>query len=825
MIREKWNDSWFVTKSPVIPSVLPGVDRPENGKAVRLPYDAMIHEKKDRNTKNAHQTGFYPGFQYTYSKRFFAPEQWKDKMVLLEFEGVYPGARVYLNGDFAGGYPNGYSGFYVCADDFLEYESENVIQVVANNSAELNSRWYSGSGIYRDVSIMVCDHLHVAADGVRITVPDADAAAAVAVVDTAVENNACQKRRAVLCTEILDGDGNTVAEDRIPFTAFGRRTDTFHQRLFLKKPRLWSCDSPNLYTSRVRILEGDATIDETVCSFGVRRFSLDPQNGLRINGERVKLRGACIHHDNGVIGAATLRRAEERRCRKLKEAGFNCIRSAHHPMSKAMLDACDREGMLVIDELSDMWMRPKNTNDYSQFFPDYWERDVEKLVAKDFNHPCVVLYTTGNEIPESATEKGAEMNRRIADKIRSLDGTRYITTAISGILASKEHLTEYFDGEAETERREQSEAGSDAENDLLAMMTGPAADAMAASPHVSEVIDEFAAPLDVAGYNYLTGRHAMDHAIRPNRLVLGIETFPSDIVRLWGIVKENPHVLGDVTWAGYDYLGEAGMGVFYYDGRRGFYPNWPCTTAYAGDIDITGFRRTISYLREIVYGLRESPYIAVERVNHYGEKPNKTPWMWKDEIASWTWRGYEGKSAVINVYAAADEVELYLNGRLLGRKPAGEKNGYQAVFKTVYEPGELTAFGYCNGEQTGVCRLQSASGRTKLQLSADRTELAADGDDLAFIDVFLADENGNTDMQAKRTVSVRVEGAGTLQGFGSANPETEAGYDDTAWETYDGHLLAAVRAGTCPGTLAVTFSADGCEDVTIEIKTVKPNKA
>lgn len=700
-----------------------------------------------------------------------------------------------------------------------------MIQVVANNSAELNSRWYSGSGIYRDVRILVGDYLHVATDGVRITTPDADATSAVVIVDTVVENSACSKRRAILDTQILDGDGNTVANDRIPFTVSGSRKDTFHQRFYIDTPRLWNCGSPNLYTCRVRILDGGTLVDEEVCTFGVRRLSLDPKNGLRINGESVKLRGACIHHDNGIIGAATFSRAEERRCRKLKEAGFNCIRSAHHPMSKAMLNACDRTGMLVIDELSDMWMRPKNTNDYSQYFSDYWEADVEKLIAKDYNHPCVILYVTGNEIPESATAKGAEMNRRIADKMRTLDGTRYITTAINGILASKDHLTEFFGDEPDMARREQSSVGSDAENDLLAMMKGPAADAMAASAHVSEVIDEFAAPLDVAGYNYLTGRHVLDHAIKPNRLVLGIETFPSDIVRLWGIVKENPHVLGDVTWAGYDYLGEAGMGVFYYDGRRGFYPNWPCTTAYAGDLDIIGFRRTISYVREIVYGLREAPYIAVERLNRYGEKPSKTPWMWKDEIASWTWRGYEGKPAVVNVYSAADEVELYLNGRLLGRKPAGEKNGFQAVFKTVYEPGELTAFGYRNGEQTGMCRLHSASGRTKISAIADRMEIAADGDDLAYIDISLTDENGIPDMQAKKSVSVRVEGAGTLQGFGSANPETEAGYDETVWETYDGRLLAVVRAGVESGLITAVFSAEGCGEISIGIRTVEPNKA
>ncbi len=818
MIAQKWNDDWTVYKSPSIPSILPGFDPPVKGRRVCLPYDAMIHEAKTPNTKNAHQTGYYPGFQYVYSKTFVAPEDWKNRTVVVEFEGVYMNARVYVNGEYAGGYPNGYTNFYIDLSGFLRFGDNNVIQVVANNGAELNSRWYSGSGIYRDVNLFVGESLFIPPEGLCVTTPEADADCASVVVETALINGARLPRRIILETSVFDAEGKRVSGDWTPLTIYGGTQEKIHQRLLIKEPLLWSPDSPNLYACRVRLLEGEELVDETVASFGVRTLSLDAARGLRINGKTVKLRGGCIHHDNGVIGAATFAAAEERRCRILKEAGFNCIRSAHHPMSKAMLAACDRMGMLVIDELSDMWTRGKNANDYSCSFPEHWETDAERMVAKDQNHPCVIFYVTGNEIPESGTGRGALMQRTIAEKFRTLDHTRFVTCAISGILANTEHLIEFIRPES-GEAEEPKPAGSDLENDILACMTGPEADRMAVSPHLSEVIREFAAPLDIAGYNYLTGRHEAEKEINPNRVVLGIETFPSHIVRLWDIVERNAHVIGDMAWTAWDYLGEAGMGMFFYDGRRGFYPNWPCTAAYAGDIDIIGTRRPLSYLRQIVYGLRQEPYIAVERVDRNGQKPNTTPWMWRDVIASWTWDGWEGKPARVIVMSAAREVELFLNGKSLGKRGAGKENAYQAEFELAYTPGELTAVGYDDGVKTGEYTLTSAGIPARVAAAADRSRLKADGEDLAFVTATLSDEAGRENLQAKRTVSVEVSGAGTLLGFGSANPETALSYDEMSWGTYDGRVLAVVRAGKRAGEIHIRFSMDGAADTTLTIGT------
>ncbi len=829
MIREKFNDRWKVSKAGESPlmSAVNGQEEAEH--FIHLPHDAMIRERRTKETKNKQQTGFYPGGSYTYTKKFDVPKEWEERTVLIEFEGVYRNALVYINGDYAGGHPYGYTNFYVSADDFLRYGQTNEIKVIANNSAEEDSRWYSGSGIYRDVSLLVGKRIHIKEDGVRIWTAETDDDGAVMQVETQIRNQTCGKKELLLITEILDEEGEVAGRDEIPITIYGQKEETCTQRIFIRKPKYWSCENPCLYTVNVRIAKKKAeeqkeTVwDEAREQFGIRTLSLNSYTGLKINGQPIKLRGACIHHDNGIIGACTLKRAEERRIQQLKNAGFNCVRSAHHPMSKAMLEACDKEGMLVLDELADCWTRPKNNNDYSQIFQSSWEFDVEQMIAKDFNHPSVIMYIPGNEIQEAGTGKGCELNRKIVNKIRSLDSTRYTCSAINGLLAGMDRMGEIMcqitgmtpeqmmEMQANAAAQESSDAGSDAVNNAASLLLGPLADAFACSPIMTEILNEFASVTDVAGYNYLTARHEMEHEMNPNRTILGTETFPADIVRLWKIAEENTHVIGDMTWTGYDYLGEAGAGIFYYDGRMGFGENWPSSIAYLGDIDIIGYRRPMSYFREIVYGIRKDPYIAVERLNRYGQKATQSAWIWKDEIASWTWNGYEGKPAVINVYAGSEEVELFLNGKSLGKKPSGKDHGFMASFETEYQPGRLEAAAYEQGERVGKWELCTAEGIVELCVETDRTVLKADGEDLAYITLSLRDKDGHLNMQAVKEVHIDVEGAGTLQGFGSADPETENHYDEITWKTYEGYLLAVIRAGENAGEIKVRFTAEDCE--------------
>lgn len=836
MIRKKWNNEWTVVKPGDTPMMAAMQGHTAGAQMIILPHDAMICEKRTPDTKNQHQTGFYPGGVYQYTKSFEAPDEWKNKNVYLEFEGVYMNAMVYINGDYAGGHPYGYTNFYICMDDFLKYGQINEVKVIANNSMEENSRWYSGSGIYRNVNIMVGNHLHLPTDGVRITTPEVEEDCATVQIEVKLSNKGTGRHKIHLVTEIKDDRGEIAGKERTLITVFPNQTIPVRQRILVENPTLWDVNTPNLYTCSVKIIEEETVLDEVKEHFGIRTITLNAKKGLRINGKETKLRGTCIHHDNGIIGAATLERAEERRCQQLKDAGFNCIRSAHHPISKAMLDACDRIGMLVLDELFDAWTRTKNNNDYAQQFSDYWEIDVEQMVAKDYNHPSVIMYISGNEIQEASTAKGAELNRKITEKIHTLDHTRYVTVAINGLLSCIDHMGEIMCSvmgismeqmtqmmaEQAVQQEESSGTGVDQANGATDLMYGPTADAFAKNEIVSELLEEFASVTDLTGYNYLTARHEMEHEMYPNRVILGTETLPADIVRLWKIVKENPHVIGDMTWTGYDYLGEAGSAVFYYDGRHGFMPNWPISVAYMGDIDIIGYRRPMSYYREIVFGLRTKPYIAVERLNHYGKTPGKSAWMWKDEIASWTWHGYEGKPAVVNVYSNAEEVELFLNGVSLGRKGVSEETNYYASFETIYLPGKLEAVSYRNGKEDDRENLVTAEEEVALYVDADRTVLKADGADLSYITVCLRDAGGNINLQKKEKVTISVEGAGRLQGFGSADPETENHYDNATWETYDGYLLAVVRAGNESGEIKVKFTSENSksQEILITVKQV-----
>ena len=355
----------------------------------------------------------------------------------------------------------------------------------------------------------------------------------------------------------------------------------------------------------------------------------------------------------------------------------------------------------------------------------------------------------------------------------------------------------------------------------MSLMEGERGEYFAVHPLLTEALEGCSSASDITGLNYLTGRHILEHELHPHKTVLGTETYPADIARLWGIVKRYPHVIGDFTWTGYDYLGEAGCGIFHYDDAVNFSSVYPERAAYIGDLDLTGYRRPISYLREIVYGLRKEPYLAVQRLNRYGMPCSKTPWMHKDTVASWTWPGYEGKPALVDVYADAQEVELFLNGVSLGRKPAGEAAAFTACYELSYEPGELNAVSYTDGAETGRCTLMTAGEELVLYAAADRTELTADGEDLSFITVKLTDSAGRDNLFASKKISVSVEGAGRLEAFGSADPQSLGSYDDTVWETYDGYALAVVRAAETEGTIQVTVSADGCGQQCIEIKVRK----
>ncbi|SOD98150.1 glycoside hydrolase family 2 TIM barrel-domain containing protein [Blastococcus haudaquaticus] len=769
---------------------------------VTLPHDAALGSARD--SSQGAGTGYVPGGVHEYRAVLDAPEEYRDRRVLLEFEGVYRTAMVYVNGSLAGHRAAGYTGFTVDLDDHLRYGAANEIRVVCRTHRD--SRWYSGAGIHRPVHLVVSGLVHIALDGVRVTAVDVDDQFAVVEVATTVEHDGRGLATLELDTQVRDGNGAVVASAVSPVTVLPGEPAIVRQRLLIRDPALWGPDSPSLYTASVVLREGDAEMDLETASFGIRTLSLDPERGLRINGEPVTLRGACVHSDNGVLGAATIGRADERRVELLKAAGFNALRNAHNPMSRAMLDACDRNGVLVMDELTDVWTESKSDFDAALDFPEWWEREVEAMVAKDVNHPSVVFYSIGNEIPEVAKPHGAVWSRRLAEKVRSLDGTRFVTNGINAMLA--------VIGEATSSENQAAEEQAGI-NTMLSDM-GAFMDELSASELVAARTAEAYDVLDAAGMNYMEARYALDRELFPRRVIVGSETFANRIDRLWRLVLDNPHVIGDFTWTGWDYLGEVGIGrVSFADEPAGGGLNgpYPWLLAHVGDIDITGHRRPASYYREIVFGLRTDPYLAVLRPERSGRELAATPWAWSDTVGSWSWAGAEGKPVTVEVYSDADEVELLLDGASLGTAKAGEANRFRAEFEVVYAPGELTAVARTAGEETGRSTLRSAAGPIGLAAVADRDVVRADDTDLAHVALTLQDGAGVVALGVDREVTVTVEGPGVLQGFGSAAPATEESYLDDVHTTFDGRALAVVRP-TGVGVITVTASAPECGAVT-----------
>lgn len=804
---------------------------------VMLPQDAMICEERDRNCESGCQSGFYPAKTYTYEKEFFVPADWKDRQTYIEFEGVMRQAMVYLNGEFLKGNKNGYLPFFVDLNPYLRYGRQNTLKVIAINE-EKSSRWYSGGGIYRDVHLYQGELIHVVPEGLRVTTEDISDGWALLSVDVTLENRSTRAADIRLNCRILNAMENEVSAENNIVSLLPLERTTSHFRISVAEARCWSTKDPYLYHCSVMLSEHEdfpegkrvsKSLDTWEESFGIRTVRVDSVRGLQINGEPVKLRGACIHHDNGILGATTLRCAEEFRLKKLKEAGFNSIRSAHHPAGKDLLELCDRMGILVMDELTDMWDQPKNVHDQALIFDDEWKDWAERMAAKDYNHPSVILYSLGNEIPEIGRRSGARRNRQIANELRKLDPTRFVTGGFSGFLAAADAIGEMAkqmgasEERAEEEKPEMTETvgseGSEGMNAAMGKTQEDVLDQFSVSPILSECLEEASCELDVVGYNYLTARHELEHELHPGRVVVGSETYPPQIARLWKIVRENTHVIGDFTWTGYDYLGEAGIGIYHYDSDRQQQGRYPDRLAYCGDINLNGYRRPLSYLREIVYGLRKEPFLAVERLDRQGHRVVLNNWQYADALDSWTYeREYEGKKAIVHVFSASEEVELFLNGRSLGRKAAGEKAGYDTVYQVSYEPGRLMAAGYSGDRETGRHVLCTADKPVEFFVQADKLSLRSGGKDAVFLTVELLDKNGTVNRRTEREVTVTLEGPGILAALGSADPCAEGSYQSNRCRTFDGRVLAVVRSTEQEGDILVRLTAEGCAERELHLK-------
>ena len=763
------------------------------GKSVTLPHDAMLAEPRTALSAGGTNTGWYEGYDYEYRRTLTVPENELADTHILEFEGVYHNAEVWLNGQKAAFRPYGYTNFYVDCAPYL-HAGENELRVIARNADQPNSRWYSGAGIYRPVQLWTARGVHIALNGVKIRTLALDPA----VVEVRVKTTAPGTVRLTvddLPAVQQESDGEAV------FT------------LTLDNARLWTPETPNLYTCRVSFAD-----DEVTETFGVRKVAWGT-DGFLLNGKRYIIQGACIHHDNGLLGAVCDPDAVARKVRLLKENGYNAIRSAHNPCSKALLAECDRQGMLVMDEYIDHWYIHKTEHDYVDYFNEWWRQDLTDMVEKDYNHPCVVLYSTGNEVSETAQKRGIALTKEMTDFLHGLDDSRPVTCGVNiffnflssigfGVYSDEKAKKEAERAEKAKQRGEKAAkkkaVGSQFFNNLAGLL-GDEFMKRGATLHGCDVKTRDAfANMDIAGYNYGIYRYKHDLKKYPQRLILGSETFCNDAYKFRELAKQEPRLVGDFVWAGMDYLGEVMVGSWEYADYAETFdggPGW--VSAGSGRIDLTGKPLGEALYTRVALEADNGPYIAVCPVNHTGDRHSPSAWKMTNAMPSWSWTGCEGRKANVEVYARAARVELVLNGHTVGSKTL--KNDCLARFSIPYESGTLEAVSYDAADhEIGRCKLQSAGGTTRLTLDAE--EPTVKPGHLCYVRLRYTDENGITKPLVRGSIQVQVRG-GTLVGLGSACPFNKHSYLDSETDTYYGEALAIVRMGD--GDAMTIAASDG----------------
>lgn len=753
-----------------------------------LPHDAMLAEPRDRTCRNGVNTGYFPGGRYQYEKRFVLNEENIGKSIVLHFEGVYQNCRVYLNGLEVGVYHYGYTAFDVDISDAVR-AGENTLRVTVDNSLEPNCRWYSGSGIYRPVTMYIRDRIHISQVHLE-TVNIHPAKVSVDVITTAP------------CSAVVEiYDGEKLVSSGTPGV------------LEIPNAQLWSAESPFLY----RILVKTDT-DEQEHLFGIRKLCWNAKNGLTVNGQQVLLRGGCVHHDHGVLGACEYPDAEERRIRILKENGFNAVRISHNPASQIMLDVCDRLGMYVMNETFDGWYIPKTYHDYSRRFASDWRSDVTAMVESSRNHPSVIMYSIGNEVSETAAPKGVAVCKELTEFVHSLDHTRPVTAGVNVLLNvySNMGMGVYRDkGDYKPEplprkRGYREKKTGSAFFNAMTQKLGKLMFFMAAGNRGDKACRGAADSLDILGLNYASSRYDPDVRKYPERMMVGAETMAADLPYNWERVKKYPQLIGDFVWAAWDYLGESCMGWTYES-----YKGLPLL-ANQGMIDITGKPLASMAFMQVVWGLRKEPFIGVRPLNHTKEAPCKGSWQFTDAIDSWNWPGFEGTKTVIEVYAPGERVRLLLNGRELGTK---KLKNFKAVFRTSYAPGALAVEALDeSGKVLSTFSLSSGNREIHIRAVPEKPVLKANGTDLCYLPVEFTDGTGKLLPAIEQQVELTVEGAVSLIGFGSALYKTNESFRQNHYRTYRGRVLAVLKAENKPGKAAVTIKSAGVEPVTIHLE-------
>jgi len=753
---------------------------------LNLPHDWSIEDipgtdsPLDSNAVGGIDIGYFVGGTGWYRKKFTIPSELNGKRFNINFEGVYMNADIWLNGEYLGNHPYGYTSFWYDISENLIFGEENIVAVKVRNEGK-NSRWYSGSGIYRHVWLSVTEPLYIAPWGTYITTPEVSNPLAQVDVKTKVVNDSDKSMEVALVTIIINQKGDETAKVETKMQIVAASSLEISQNLAVRSPELWSPESPNLYTAVTEIIDSDSQVlDKVETTFGIRTIEFTVEEGFLLNGKPTLLKGGCMHHGNGPLGSAAYDRAEERRVELMKASGFNSIRCAHNPPSPAFLDACDRLGILVIDEAFDMWRKPKWPQDYNLYFDQWWQKDIESMVLRDRNHPSIIMWSTGNEIPERGEPEGVKTSQMLAEYVRDLDPTRPVTSAVNGLRPDK---------------------------------------------------DPYFATLDIAGYNYSSGGDhgkqsifEIDHNRLPNRIMYCSESYPLEAFGAWMDVIDYPYVIGDFVWTGFDYLGEASIGWLGYPHEGSFYP-W--NHAFCGDIDICGFKRPQSYYRNVLWNAGQQVSIFVKPPKpSFKTNPDKkdwSKWEWQDVVAEWNWDGYENQPLEVEVYCAFETVELFLNGESLGKKETNRGTQWIAKWEVPYKPGILKAVAYEGTKEAGSRELVTAEEPNNIHLSADRAKIKADGQDLGYITVDLLDSNDRRHPKAENLIRFELEGPGSIIAVASSNPMSVESYQQPKRKAYKGRCLVIVKSTRESGNIIIKASSTGLQSARLIITSEKIN--
>jgi len=769
---------WRFTRDSVTKAEQPTFDD-SKWRVLDLPHDWSIEGEVSPKNSTGGGGGYFPAGIGWYRKTFNIPNEWKDKKVSIYFEGVYMNSEVFINGKSLGIYPYGYSSFSYDLSSYLNFDKDNVIAVKVDNSQQVNSRWYSGSGIYRHVRLIIANTVRVPEWGVAIATPDVSSKKATVKIKTLIKNGTNSDQNIVLSTRLRDANFKDAGNSRIMVEVAANSEKEIAQSIVVPGPLLWTPETPRLYEAHIQLSQNKKVLDETKTNFGIRSIKFTVEKGFQLNGKTIKINGGCEHHDNGCLGAAAFDRAEERKVELLKKAGFNAVRTSHNPPSEAFLNACDKLGLLVVDEAFDCWRAGKNKHDYATYFDQWWKRDLEAMVLRDRNHPSIIMWSIGNEIVERGSPEAVETAKMLVKFIKNIDTARAVTSAI--VEDGKEWST----------------------------------------------LDPLMAAHDVGGYNYHLGNAVADHQRVPSRIIVQTESYPKDAFANWKLVHNNNFVIGDFVWTAIDYLGESGIGRWYYSGdvpgEHWEHDFFPWHGAYCGDIDLIGWRKPISHYRSLLYNDSEKLYMTVREPNPEPLEIKTTWWSVWPTWESWTWPEYTGKDVQVEIYSKYAKVRLYLNNKLIGEKATTVEQEHKAQFVLAYSPGILKAVGVDNDKEVESTVLKTSGDAAKILLHADRKEIIANGQDLSYVIIEITDKDDIFQPNAANRLHFNIEGPGTVAGVANADMKDTDPYVGNAHKVWHGRALVVIKSTHGAGDIKLTVSSPGLSTATLNIKSVSEN--